>query len=144
MAYKSRLYDSEPLGAVRAQSDPDEDGSLAPPASGAASPRPGSSGVSGAGGETVAIPTWIKTSAGWWADGMISDDEFARGIEYLIGSGAISVPSAAAAATGGDTGPAEIPTWIKTSAGWWADGMISDDEFARGIEYLVSAGTIRT
>ena len=76
---------------------------------------------------------------------MISDDEFARGIEYLIGSGAISVPSAAAgASSGGDAGPADIPPWIKTSAGWWADGMISDDEFARGIEYLVSVGTIRT
>ena len=143
VAYKSRLYDSEQLGAVRAQSDPDEGGNQAPPASVVASPRPGSSGVSGAGGEAVDIPPWIKTSAGWWADGMISDDEFARGIEYLIGSGAISVPSAAAA-TGGDTGPAEIPPWIKTSAGWWADGMISDDEFARGIEYLVSVGTIRT
>ena len=141
VAYKSKLYDGEPFEAPRLPSDPGESGNPPQPIPGAESPRPGPEG--GAGGEAVVIPPWIKTSAGWWADGMISDDEFARGIEYLIGSGAISVSSAGGDG-GGDAGPAEIPPWIKTSAGWWADGMISDDEFARGIEYLVSVGTIRT
>ena len=140
VAYKSRLYDGEPFEAARLPSDPGGSGNPPQPIPGVESPRPGPE--VGAGGEAVAIPSWIKTSAGWWADGMISDDEFARGIEYLIGSGTISVPSAGT--SGVDTGPAEIPPWIKTSAGWWADGMISDDEFARGIEYLVSVGAIRT
>lgn len=36
----------------------------------------------------------------------------------------------------------EIPKWIKTNAGWWSDGQISDDDFMRGIEYLIESGII--
>lgn len=39
------------------------------------------------------IPGWIKSNAGWWADGTISDDEFLKGVEFLIGTGIISVGS---------------------------------------------------
>ena len=31
-----------------------------------------------------------------------------------------------------------IPSWIKNNAGWWADGVIDDDSFVSGIEYLVN------
>ena len=37
------------------------------------------------------IPEWIKTNAGWWADGAISDDEFVSGIQHLIKTGILSV-----------------------------------------------------
>ena len=33
--------------------------------------------------------------------------------------------------------PAPIPGWIKNTAGWWSDGLITEDEFIKGIEYLV-------
>ena len=36
-----------------------------------------------------------------------------------------------------------IPEWIKTNAGWWADGQIPDSAFIDGIEYLVKAGIIQ-
>jgi len=36
-----------------------------------------------------------------------------------------------------DTSISEIPTWIKNNAGWWAEEMISDDEFLQCIEWLV-------
>lgn len=36
----------------------------------------------------------------------------------------------------------EIPKWIKNNAGWWSDGQISDDDFVRGIEYLIENGII--
>lgn len=42
-----------------------------------------------------------------------------------------------------DSNPTEIPNWIRSNAEWWADGMISDLDFVKGIEYLVSSGTIR-
>ena len=34
----------------------------------------------------------------------------------------------------------EIPSWIKMTAGWWANGEISEDEFLKGLEYLVKQG----
>ena len=36
-----------------------------------------------------------------------------------------------------------IPTWIKTNAGWWSEGKISDDDFIQGIQWLVINGVIR-
>ncbi|MDA7942700.1 MAG: peptidase [Nitrosopumilus sp.] len=84
------------------------------------------------------IPDWVKTSAGWWAEGAIPDDEFARGIAYLIGEGFIDVeiPESSGAAGGG------IPDWVRSSAGWWAEGAIPDSDFASGIGHLVSVGVI--
>jgi len=35
-------------------------------------------------GITAAIPSWIKNTAGWWAEDKISESEFLRAIEYLI------------------------------------------------------------
>lgn len=37
----------------------------------------------------------------------------------------------------------KIPSWVKSNAGWWADGLISDDDFIKGIQYLVEHGIIR-
>ena len=33
---------------------------------------------------------------------------------------------------------ATIPGWIKNNAGWWADGMIPDDAFVSGLQWLIS------
>ena len=37
----------------------------------------------------------------------------------------------------------EIPSWIKNNAGWWADGLISERDFVKGIEFLISQGIVR-
>ncbi|MBT4326156.1 MAG: peptidase [Candidatus Nitrosopelagicus sp.] len=37
---------------------------------------------------------------------------------------------------------AEVPSWVKSNVGWWADGTISDLEFLTGIEFLVKDGII--
>ena len=111
----------------------------APPARGASAP------------DRPAVPEWVKYSAGWWADGTISDSDFVNGIGFLIDTGVIDIGPG-----GGGAGPAQreppsaagagpqVPGWVKMSAGWWADGMISESEFVRGMEYLVSEGVIRT
>ena len=31
----------------------------------------------------------------------------------------------------------EIPAWIKNNAGWWAEGKIRDNDFVKGIEFLM-------
>jgi micrococcal nuclease len=37
------------------------------------------------------IPAWIKNTAGWWADGNITETEFLRAIEYLIDNKIIKI-----------------------------------------------------
>ena len=37
---------------------------------------------------------------------------------------------------------AEIPSWIKNNAGWWADGSIDDDSFIQGIQFLIKEGIL--
>ena len=37
---------------------------------------------------------------------------------------------------------ATIPDWIKNNAGWWADGLIDDNSFVSGIQWLISNGII--
>lgn len=36
-----------------------------------------------------------------------------------------------------------IPQWIKTNAGWWSQGLISDSEYVQGIEYLINQGIVK-
>ena len=34
--------------------------------------------------QSDAVPSWIKNTAGWWADDQISETEFVNSMEYLI------------------------------------------------------------
>jgi len=36
----------------------------------------------------------------------------------------------------------EIPSWVKKNAEWWAQGIISDDEYIQGIKFLIEQGII--
>ncbi len=38
---------------------------------------------------------------------------------------------------------AEVPSWIKNNAGWWADGTIDDASFVQGIQFLVKEGGMK-
>jgi len=35
-----------------------------------------------------------------------------------------------------------IPAWVKNNADWWSQGLITDDDFVKGIQYLVEQGII--
>ena len=54
----------------------------------------------------------------------------------MIKEGIISVP-ATEKEQGTDTG---IPDWVRNNADWWAQGLISDDDFAGGLQYLIANG----
>ena len=86
------------------------------------------------------IPEWVKSSAGWWADGITSDAEFAGAIQHLIEIGVITVESVERAETEQSD---SIPEWVKSAAGWWADGITSDAEFIGAIQHLIKIGTIQ-
>ena len=36
-----------------------------------------------------------------------------------------------------------IPEWIKNNASWWSQNLISDDDFLKGIQYLIQQGIIK-
>ena len=44
-----------------------------------------------AAGVTKPIPGWIKSTAGWWTEGMITEERFIKGMEYLIEKKILSV-----------------------------------------------------
>ena len=84
------------------------------------------------------IPSWIKSNAGWWADGTITDGEFLSGIQFLIENEIITVPQTNVSSETSEN----VPSWIKSNAGWWADGTITDGDFVDGIQYLIEYGLI--
>jgi len=88
----------------------------------------------------VIIPSWIKTTTGYWVDGFTSDVDLVNGFQWLIQNGVIHVPYAESSE---DESAMTIPSWIKTSAGYWVDNKITDDEFLIGIEWLINNGIIR-
>jgi len=85
------------------------------------------------------IPDWIKNNVKWWAEGVIDDNAFVSGIEFLISEEIIDVPITQKIVSTTD----EIPSWVRTNAKWWADGLISDSDFVKGIEYLANSGIIQ-
>ena len=85
-----------------------------------------------------AVPDWVKSSAEWWAQGVIDDRTFIDSIEYLIERGVIQVRDAPAAASGDGT----IPDWVKSSAEWWAQGVIDDRTFLDSIRFLIEQGVV--
>ena len=89
----------------------------------------------------IEIPSWIKNNAKWWSEGTISDSDFTTGIQYMINENIMVIsglPEQAAEAT-----QEQVPQWIRNNAGWWANGLISDNDFVSGIKYLVEQGIIQ-
>jgi len=84
------------------------------------------------------IPEWVKSNAGWWADGTIDDTAFIQGIQFLIKEGIMKIPETEITSQNSDG----VPAWIKNNAGWWADGTIDDTAFIQGIQFLVGQGII--
>jgi|CXWL01.1.fsa_nt_gi endonuclease YncB( thermonuclease family) len=85
------------------------------------------------------IPNWIKNNAGWWADGSISNDEFLRGVQYLINQKIIVVDATTKVKTELSQ---TVPSWVKNTAGWWSEEKISDTEFVTGLKWLTENGII--
>src|SRR5690242_8983142 len=83
--------------------------------------------------DELQIQPWIKNNAKWWSEGQIGDNDFVKGIQYLIQSGIMKVPQTQS----GNGYSQQIPSWIKNNAGWWANGTITDNDFVKGIQYLM-------
>ena len=91
-----------------------------------------------AGFDSLEIPDWIKNNASWWNQGLIDDNSFVTGIEFMISNEIIVIPNLPESDGTGGT----VPEWVKNNAGWWADGIIDDQSFVSGLEFLVNNGII--
>lgn len=84
------------------------------------------------------IPSWVKTNAGWWAEGTITESDFVQGIQFLVKEGIIVVPPTEVSGEQSQS----VPDWVKTNAGWWANNAISDSDFVQGIQFMIKSGLI--
>lgn len=91
----------------------------------------------------VLIPSWIKNNAKWWSQGQIEDEQFIEGIQYMIQKGIIQMPITQLGSSS-NSETQQIPQWFKNTAGWWAAGQVSDDEFVKAIQYQISQGLLST
>jgi hypothetical protein len=96
---------------------------------------------------SLSIPKWIKNNAGWWASDEIDDNAFLTGIAYMVSNNILEIPSSKKVESNYDdivknNSETKIPKWIKNNAGWWADDLINDEDFAMGIQYLIKTGII--
>ncbi|MDX1441471.1 MAG: hypothetical protein R3237_03340 [Nitrosopumilaceae archaeon] len=80
------------------------------------------------------VPDWIKNNAKWWSEGLITDRDFLKGIEYLIIEKIIFIPDLPEP---GNSSTKTIPEWIKNTAKWWSEGKIDENEFLNGITFLI-------
>jgi len=87
------------------------------------------------------VPGWIKNNAKWWAESQIGDSDFVSGIQFMIKEKIINIPNLPEQAS--ETAEEKVPDWIRNNAGWWADGLISEDDFVGGIKWLVENGIIK-
>jgi len=89
--------------------------------------------------EDKEIPKWIKDNARGFAEDKISDKDFATGIAFMIKEEIIKVDNVKIDKDNDVviSDDIKIPDWIQNNAKWWADGLISDQEFKSGIEYMV-------
>ncbi len=85
------------------------------------------------------VPEWVKSNAGWWADGTIDDTTFLEATQFLIEEGVMIIPPTEMSESAQSQA---IPSWIKNNAGLWADNLITDSDFIKGIEFLVENGII--
>jgi len=90
---------------------------------------------------SLEIPKWVKTNAKWWSTNQIPDSDFVKGLEHLIKTDVITIPL--------NTNPEQaesethIPGWLRKNAGWWSQDLLSDEEFAQSIQYLIVNGIIK-
>ena len=89
----------------------------------------------------IQIPQWIKTNAGWWASNQIRDDDFVKGIEYLINAEILKIPQTNQEES--ETESQQIPSWLRKNAAWWSEGLLSDEEFVKGIQYLIQKNIMK-
>lgn len=79
------------------------------------------------------VPSWIKKAADMWTDGQISDEDFAKSMQYLIEKGVLHTPTSSGEPTVDNQNTQSMQNSIRS----WAAGHGSSDDFVNGITYLI-------
>ncbi len=116
--------------------------------------------------EEQVIPSWIKLIAVWWGEDKISDQDFVSTIQYLVENKILEVPSPEIfepdcgpglvldeftdecvihdeSDTDGifldaiEEQQKTVVSLIKTTAFWWGENKIADEDFLNALQYLV-------
>lgn len=86
---------------------------------------------------TDSAPHWMKNTAKWWHDDIISDDEFVNAVKYLVENKIIPIKFVVY-----DKIPTTLPPSLKDIAYHWSTGKISDKDFVGTLRVLIKSGTI--
>jgi len=90
---------------------------------------------------TIKIPDWLRKNAKWWSLTKISDKDFESGIEYLFQQEIIQIPGTVRAEHGAFE--KNLPGWLRQDAGWWSQRLLSDEEFAKSLKWMVVTGHVK-
>jgi len=86
--------------------------------------------------ENLQLPDWIRDNAWQWSENRIGDHNFIQAIQGLIHYDIIKNTETPQYVE--NTSTKDIPSWIKNNARWWNQGLISDNDFLQGIQFLIS------
>lgn len=92
---------------------------------------------------TPEIPSWVKNNAVWWADGVIDDNSFVSGIQFLIENSILKIPPTRVEVSATSDSDLQLPSWVKNNAKWWAEEKVSESEFISSMQFLVKNNIIK-
>ena len=117
--------------------------------------------------EDQVIPSWIKLVAVWWGEEKISDQDFVNTLQYLVDKKTLVIPeieiplptcrqyyeslvelaedcilreesdNEGIFLDAIEEQQKTVVTLIKTTAVWWGEGKIADQDFINALQYLV-------
>ena len=93
------------------------------------------------------VLTLIKDTASSWGQGKLNDQGFIESLQYLVENKILGIPELEPEIEPEliielEIDPEPEPTyiaesWIRTTALWWGQGKISDDDYINALEYLI-------
>ena len=86
------------------------------------------------------IMAQIAELHGLYDQGLIGEEMLDMALASIIPDRSAAADDAVADMASGASGA--IDEWVRTLAGWWAEGLVSDAEFVSGMEYLVEQSII--
>ena len=99
----------------------------------------------------VTQKTLVDTD-GTFSHSLVLDEDFLYGkytVKAQYGNSKATVESISFLINSNDISSIEeasnqkIPNWIKSNAGWWANGQIDDNSFVEGIQFLIKEGLMK-
>ena len=87
----------------------------------------------------IALPFWMRQVAYGWMNDDISGGALIDAIERTIDSDNWDIVKENNKDYLNST---HVPNWVKTITGWWLEDKITDDDFAKSIQYLIKIKAI--